>query len=112
MSLLWDIWNTIHGIAVSTPIPMLAVAVVIMLVAGFVMHSFESILTTTVLALIAFALAGYVMAVTVGGHNASAYATEDWNAFLGLHMLTLIAYLVIFAVAIGVVHLVRSLVMR
>ena len=112
MSVIWDIWNTIHGIVTSSDTITLALAVVILLAAGFMMQGFESLLTTTLVALLAFALLGYVRAVTLDKQNAAAFATTDWHNFLGLHMLTLLAYAVTFAIGIAIVHLVRSLVMR
>ena len=72
--------------------------------AGFMMQGFGSIVTTTVVALIAFALAGYVRAVTMGGQNASAFASKDWHNFQDLHMMTLLAYAVTFAVVIAMLR--------
>jgi hypothetical protein len=112
MSLLTDLWNTIHGILTSSGMIMLVIGALIVLAAGFMMQNFGSIVTTTFVALLAFALAGYVEAVVVGHQNASAFATTEWNSFLALHMLTLLAFTVLFGVLIAVVHLVRSLVLR
>jgi hypothetical protein len=112
MSFLMDIWNTIHGILTSSDLITLGLMALIALGAGFMMQSMGSIVTTTVVALVAFALVGYVRAVTMGGQNASAFATKDWQAFQGLHMMTLLAYAVAFAVVIAVVHTARSVFMR
>jgi heme/copper-type cytochrome/quinol oxidase subunit 2 len=71
-----------------------------------------SVVTTTLVALIAFALVEYVLAITVHKQNASAFATTDWQAFQNLHMLTLLAYAILFGVVIGVAHTARSLISR
>jgi hypothetical protein len=112
MSVLTDLWNTMHGIVTSADVVTLVIMAVVALGAGFMMQSLGSIVTTTFVALLAFALAGYVRAVTAGGQNAAAYAQTDWHGFLGLQMLTLLAYAVTFAIVITVVHAVRSLVLR
>jgi hypothetical protein len=112
MSFLTDIWNTIHVILNSSDVITLALMALIALGAGFMMQSMGSIVTTTLVALVAFALAGYVRAVTMGGQNASALATKDWQAFQGLHMMTLLAYALAFGVVIAVVHAARGLIGR
>ena len=112
MSFLTDIWNTIHTILTSSDLITLGLMALIALGAGFMMQSMGSIVTTTVVALVAFALASYARAVTIGGQNASAFATKDWQAFQSLHMMTLVAYAIAFAVVIAVVHAARSMLMR
>jgi hypothetical protein len=112
MAFLTDIWNTIHAIVTTSDLITLGLMALIALGAGFMMQSFGSIVTTTVVALVAFALAGYVKAVTMGGENASTFATKDWQAFQELHMMTLLAYAIAFAVVIAVVHAARSMIMR
>lgn len=112
MSALMDLWHTMHGIVVSSDIVTLVIMAIIALGAGFMMQSMSSIVTTTFVALIAFALAGYVRAVTAGGENAAAYAQTDWHGFMGLPMMTLVAYAVTFAIVIALVHVVRSLILR
>jgi len=112
MSFLTDIWNTIHTILTTSDLITLALMVLIALGAGFMMQSFGSIVTTTVVALLAFALAGFVRAITMGGQNASAFAHKDWQMFQDLHMMTLLAYAVTFAVVIAVAYFARSLISR
>ena len=111
MSVLMDIWGAVHAILLTSGMIPLILMAVIALAAGFMMQNFSSILSATIIAMIAFALATYAYAVARGA-SAAASAQTDWHNFLGLHMLTLIAYGLTFAVAITVVHLVRSLVMR
>ncbi|HVZ91257.1 MAG TPA: hypothetical protein VG843_06375 [Rhizomicrobium sp.] len=112
MSEIWDIWNAIHGIVTQADMITLAIGAVILLVAGFFMQGLDSIITTTVIAMAAFGLAGFLRAVTIGGQKASEYAVADWHNFTALNALTLLAYGVTFAVGIAVVHLIRSLVLR
>src|SRR4029078_2699769 len=100
MHFLMDIWNTIHTILTTSDLITLALMALIALGAGFMMQSFGSIVTTTVFALIAFALAGYVRAITMVVQNGSAFATKGWQMFQDLHMMTLVAYAVTFAAVI------------
>jgi len=72
----------------------------------------DALISTTVIAMVAFGLAGFVRAITIGGHKANEFATIDWHNFATLNGLTLLAYALTFAVGIAVVHLVRSVVMR
>lgn len=111
MSVLMDIWGAVHGIFTTSGLVPLVLMAIIAVAAGFMMQSFNSIVSTTFVALVAFALATYVYAI-LRGANAAASAQADWHSFLDLHMLTLIAYAVTFAIGIGVVHTVRSLVLR
>jgi hypothetical protein len=111
MSVLMDIWTAVHGIISTSGMIPLVLMAVIALAAGFMMQNFNSILSATLIAMVAFALATYAYAVARGA-SAVASAEADWHSFLGLHTVTLLAYALTFAVAIGVVHAVRSLVMR
>ena len=112
MSALTDIWHSILGIVTSPDHISLAILIVIAVAAGFMMSSFNSIVTTTFVALLAFALVGYLKAVTLGHQDAAAFAQTDWHSFLGLQMLTLLAYAITLAVGIAVVHAIRSVVLR
>jgi len=112
MSSFMDVWQAVTAVFTSADMITLAIMVVIVLAAGFVMQGFESIVTTTFVALILFGLAGYVRAVVLNGQNAAQLAETRWHDFLGMTAQSLIAYALAFAVAIGVVHLVRSIVIR
>ena len=111
MPFLMDIWHTVQTIIMSSDWKTLVAMAVIALGAGYLMQSFGSVVTTTVIALIAFALVEYALAITIGKQNPATYATTDWQAFQNLHMLTLLAYSLIFAVAISVAHTARSLIL-
>ncbi|HTP78751.1 MAG TPA: hypothetical protein VMJ73_17450 [Rhizomicrobium sp.] len=112
MAVLMDIWHAIHAILTTSDMITLALMLVIAVGAGLIMHNLSSIVTTTVIALLAFALALYVRAVLLGGENAAAFATHDWLAFQNLHMLTLLAYGLTFAALIAASHVARVLAMR
>src|SRR5215469_4368328 len=112
MSILWDVWNTIHGLVTSADWITLAIGVVVVLGAGFMMQGMESIASTTLVALLAFALLGYVRAVTLGKQPAAAFATADWHNFATMNGLTLLSYALIFGAGVAVVQIVRSLIGR
>ena len=112
MSIVWDIWNTIRAIVTSADMITLAIGVVVVLGAAFMMQGMESLASTTLVALVAFALLGYVRMVTLGKQPAAAYATTDWHNFATTNGLTLLGYVLIFAVGIAVANLVLSVVRR
>ncbi len=112
MSALMDIWHSIHLILTSADWITLALIAVCVLAAGFAIQGLNSIVSATVLALVGFAILVFARAVVMGGHAVAAYAHTSWQDFLGLQMLTLIAYAVIFAILIAVVHVIRSAVFR
>jgi xanthine/uracil permease len=105
-----DIWHAVQAIILSGDWKTLAVIAVIALAAGYTMQSMGSVVSTTVVALIAFALVEYALAITIGKQNPAGYATQDWDAFKHLAMLTLLAYGLVFAVAIGIAHTAKTLI--
>ncbi|HXC56889.1 MAG TPA: hypothetical protein VNU97_16440 [Rhizomicrobium sp.] len=107
---IMDIWHAMHAILTTSGWITLAIMAVIALGAGYMMSSFGSLVSTTVVALVAFALVSYARAITLGGQKASAYAATDWQAFQNLHMLDLLAYALLFAIVIAVAHAARSLI--
>lgn len=111
MPFVMDIWHAIHDVVATADWKTLAAMAIIALGAGYTMQSFSSVLSATVVALLAFALIEYAMAITIGKQNPTAYATTDWKAFQDLRMLTLLAYAVIFALGIGIAHAARSLIL-
>jgi len=114
MSIIWEIWGAIQGIvmaAVHDPIT-LGIAVIVLLAAGFFMQGMESLVSTTLVAMLAFGLLGYVRAVVLNKQPAATYATTDWHNFASTTGLTLLAYAITFAIGIAVVNAVRSLIQR
>jgi len=112
MSSFMDLWNAITTIFTSADMITLAIMIVIVLAAGFIMQGFESIVTTTFVALVLFGVASYVRAVAMNGQNAAQLAETRWHDFLGMTVQSIVAYAIAFAVAIGIVHLIRSVVAR
>jgi hypothetical protein len=112
MSALLDIWHTIQGILTHADWITLAIIAVVAIAAGFAIQGLNSILGATVLGLVGFVLLVFVRAVTLGKQDFTAYANTGWHDILGVQMMTLLSYFVIFAVLIGVVHLIRSAVFR
>jgi hypothetical protein len=108
MSALMDIWHAIHAVIASGDYIALGIVVVVAIIAGFTIQGLTSVISATFWALVAFALLGFVRAVTLGHQEVTAFATTSWHNFLGLGMLTLVAYAVIFAVLIAVVNVIRS----
>jgi hypothetical protein len=112
MSALLDIWHTIQGILTHADWITLAIIAVVAIAAGFAIQGLNSILGATVLGLVGFVLLVFVRAVTLGKQDFTAYANTGWHDIIGVQMMTLLAYFVIFAVLIGVVHLIRSAIFR
>lgn len=113
MSDLLDLFHSVVGIVTSGDWVSLAIMAAIALAIGYMMESFGTIVTSTFTALVAFALATFVVSlVRAGGKNAGTLAETDWHNLLGLSVHSLLAYAIAFAIVIGVVHVVRSLVLR
>ena len=72
------------------------------------------LVTATVGALIVFGLATtiYAAATAKGGANWSNMPQNDWTALHSVTVPSLLAYAIVFAVAIGILNLVRSIVLR
>lgn len=113
MSALLDLWHSIIGIVTSGDWITLAIMAVIAIVTGFAMQNFGSIISATVIALVVFAAAIYVRAaLLLKSGSAAALAQSDWHNLLGLTLHTLIAYGLLFAIAIGIVHVISQAVRR
>ena len=111
MSAVMDIWNTIVHVITSADTITLVLMVVVAAVAGFLMQEMGSILSATVIALVAFGLLTYLRAILLQHADASALATSDWHSFLGLQMQLVLAYAIAFGVVIAIVHTIRNMVM-
>lgn len=112
MSSLMDIWHSVLTVYGSADMITLGILIVIVLAAGVIMQGFDAIVTTTVVAMILFGLAGYVRAVALNGENAAKLAEAQWHGFLGMTMQTLLAYAVTFAIGITIIHMIRSFLTR
>jgi len=107
-----DILNVVIGVFSTEDMIQLGVLLAVMLLAGLFMPNIGSIVTTTFVALVLFALAMFVRGVVLDGQDAATLAEMDWQNFLALEVKVLFAYAVAFAVVISVVFFVRSLVSR
>ncbi len=113
MSALLDIWHSIVGLITTGDYIALVIMAVIALAIGVAMENMGSIVTATFSALVLFAVATFFREVAkTGGRNANELAQADWHTFLGLTVHSLLAYAITFAIAIGVVHVVRQVAQR
>ncbi len=111
MSALMEIWHAIQAVVTSADYYTLGAAVIIIIIAGFLMESVRSLVPVTLVALLAFVLAKFAIAATVGHeHDLEALTKADWRAFVDLKMLVLLAYALVFGVLIGVVNTIRSMI--
>jgi hypothetical protein len=115
MSVVMDLWHSIVGIITTSGWITLAIMAVIAIGAAFMIEGAGSLVTATVGALIVFGLATtiYAAATAKGGANWSGMPQADWTALHSVTVApTLLAYAILFAVAIGVVNFIRSIVLR
>jgi hypothetical protein len=111
MSVLLQIWHAVQAVIVSADYYTLGAAVVIIIIAGFLIEGVRSILPATLAALLAFVLVKFALALSVGNqHDVEALARADWRAFVDLKMLVLLAHALIFGVLIGIVSTIRSMI--
>ncbi|MBI3675719.1 MAG: hypothetical protein HY243_03785 [Proteobacteria bacterium] len=115
MSVVMDLLNSVTAIVTSGISAgdwiTLGLIAVIAIAAGFMMQGMGSLVNTTVVALVVFGLALFVVGITKGG-NAAALAEADWKALLAWQVHGLLAYAILFGVIIAVVQVIRSVVMR
>ena len=112
MSALLEIWHSIQGILTHADWITLAIIALVAIIGGFAIQGLNSILGATVLGLIGYVLLVAVRAVTIGKQDFTAYTNTGWHDILGVSMIVLLSYFIIFAVLIGVVNLIRSAVFR
>jgi hypothetical protein len=112
MVVLLDIWHAIQHLVTSAGPITIVLGLVAVLVAGLMLKGIGNILNGTVLALIGFAVLKYLAAILLDKQSPGAFAKADWQAFLAIDMVTLLAYLILFGVLIAVVHFIRSAVAR
>jgi hypothetical protein len=111
MSALTDIWNTIHGIITSADVITLVIMAVIAIALAFFSEGLGSLVSVTLGALVVFALATFARAA-MGSKDIAGLAQTDWHNLMGVQVGILLAYAIIFAVAIAIVSVIRSTVMR
>jgi hypothetical protein len=111
MFAIMDVWHTILGIVHSADMITLGLMAVVAIAAGFMMQELGSIISTTIVALVVFALLTFLRAVVLQHADISGLATADWKAFQTMQMLVVFSYAVLFGVVIAVVSTVRGLVL-
>jgi hypothetical protein len=108
-----ELWNIAVQIFSTDDWVRLAIIAVVIIAGGFFMSSFGQLLNTTALALLVVAAALFARTMmAAGAGDVQTELQKVWDAFLAMDMKTLLAWVLSFAVLIGIVHLVRSLVMR
>lgn len=107
-----ELWNSFTGIFRSADLITLLILAVVAIGCGLAMQRMSSIITATVGAMVLFAVAVFVRAVTMGGKNATTLVKEDWHNLLSLQFHVLLAYALCFAAIIVLVRLVRTTVKR
>lgn len=117
MSVITDLWHSIVGIVTSAGGAHHVITLVIILViaagAAFMIEGAGSLVSATVVALVVFGLATSVYeAATAKAANWSGMPQADWAALQQFSVASLIAYAIVFAVAIFVLNFVKSLVFR
>ncbi|HEY2034486.1 MAG TPA: hypothetical protein VGH02_12445 [Rhizomicrobium sp.] len=111
MFALTDIWQTILNIVHSADPITLVLMAVAAIGAGFMMMDLSGVVTSALIALIAFAVLNFIRAVALQHADAGALLTADWKAFEAMHGLVLLSYAILFGVVIAIVSTVRSLVL-
>ena len=114
MSVIMDLWHSIVGIITTSGWITLVIIAVIAIGAAFMIEGAGSLVSATVGALIVFGLATtiYSAATAKGGANWSGMPQADWAALHSVTVPILLAYAIIFSVAIGVLNFIRSIVLR
>ena len=111
MFALTDIWNTIESIVHSADTIQLVLMAVVALGAGFMMMELGSVVSTTVVALIVYAILNFIRAIVLQHADITGLLTADWKAFEVMTGLVIISYAILFGVVIAIVSTVRGLVL-
>jgi glucan phosphoethanolaminetransferase (alkaline phosphatase superfamily) len=112
MDWLNDLWNQISQIFSSADTTTLIIIALAVLAVGFMTESLASIVTMTFVGLVIFAVLQYARGVLLDKQDINTLAQTDWHNLMALQVQVLLAYAIAFAVLIGAVSLVRSLVFR
>jgi hypothetical protein len=111
MSELMNLWHAIIDIVHLSDVVTLIIMAVVAIGAGFAMQGMSSIVTATFGALVLFGLANFVRAA-IASKSAATLAVADWHALLAMQVQVLLAYAILFAIVIGIISTIRSIVMR
>jgi hypothetical protein len=111
MFALTDIWNTIQTIVHSADTIQLVLMAVVALGAGFMMMELSSVVSTTLIALVAYAILNFLRAIVLQHADITGLLTADWKAFEIMTGLVILSYAILFGVVIAVVSTIRGLVL-
>ncbi|MGN6516198.1 MAG: hypothetical protein ACTHLR_10215 [Rhizomicrobium sp.] len=111
MFAIMDVWHTIQNIVHSADMITLIIMAIVAIGAGFMMQELGSLISTTVVALVVFALVNFLRAVVLQHADLTGLATADWKAFETMQMLLVLSYAIMFGVVIAIVSTVRGLVL-
>jgi hypothetical protein len=110
MSLLWDYCHQVQSIVTDWDVVTIAIAVILILVAGSAIQGFGALLNATLLALIGFAVALFIRGAIAGPGDPGQLAAKNWQDFIAMPMLELLAYALPFALLIAIIHTIRKLI--
>jgi hypothetical protein len=111
MFALTDIWNTFQHIVHSADAIQLALMAVVAIGAGFMMMDLSGIVTTTLIALIGYAVLVFLRAIVLQHADAMGTLTADFKALEAMQTLVLLSYAIMFGVVIAIVSTIRGLVL-
>jgi hypothetical protein len=106
---LTALWSQIVTVMSTTDASMLVIGTLIMLAAGLLTPHPIALGTSTLVGLLLFSIAYFAKMVGLG-NSAAAVAQDHWDKFVAMPALMVLAYFIIFALPITIVHLVRKLV--
>jgi hypothetical protein len=114
MSALTDIWNAIHTIITTSDWIALVIMAVIAIALAWFSEGMGSLLTSVVVALVLDGVATIIRGAVAGGSKMDfgTLLQTDWHNAMVMPTQTLLAYAIIFAVVIGVVGTIKSLIGR
>ncbi len=109
-----DIWSNVETVFLSGGYETAAIALIIAVIAAFVMSGYGQIINTTVGALVVFGLAQVVYGVVTSGPDVSAESSigNSWDAFMAVTMGAFLVYFIAFFVVISVFYIIRSAIQR
>ena len=107
-SVMQTLQDVLGGLFLQSDIVRLAILMVVVASAGWMMRDFRAIVTATVLSMLVFAVASYAAGVATAGNNAGTYAVGGVNRLLAMNTVSLAAYAACFAVLIVGFHSLRA----
>ncbi|HEY2068680.1 MAG: hypothetical protein WBQ17_02460 [Rhizomicrobium sp.] len=114
MSVLTELWRSMHVILAAADWITLAMLVIVTVAAAFLTEGFATFVTSVFIALVVFAAAVFARAAIMGDSKGdiTGLALSEWNTVMSWKIEMLLAYVIIFAVLIGLVSTIRRVVTR